>query len=547
MHIVMIAAENAALKGGKAGGIGDVIRDVPLALARQGHQVSVITPGYQRLAQINDSKRLGSINTVFCSQPHALDLYRVAPERRDNVLVDHYVLDHPAFAVCGAGSIYCHDETGPFATDAHKFALFCTAVCDWLIADELHKPDVIHLHDWHASMVAVLRQFHPRYLSLRATHTVFTIHNLSLQGIRPLREDYSSLAHWHPELMTADLWKKSAYIKNIIDPRYNDCINLMRCGLLLSDKVHAVSPGYCQEIQLPSDPAKGFVGGEGLEKDLAFLASEKRLFGILNGCEYPEDGAADHKLVLSNSSQRRKIYQLICDTITQWSGDRDWLPSSYLIALQRVQQWQQRRKPLSVSLLSIGRLTDQKVSLLRAGVQTDNNIPETALDKILSHIHDGIFILIGTGDYRYEQFFTLMMRKHDNFLYLQGFSEELANTLYGAADLFLMPSSFEPCGISQMLAMRAGTPCIVHATGGLKNTVAHNVTGFVFEGDSATRQVDNMLACVSNACDLVVSSTKSDNQSDTNNWQLIKSNASKARFRWDDVVDQYLDALYTVA
>src|SRR5690606_21460540 len=123
MHIVMVAAENAALKGGKVGGIGDVIRDVPLALARQGHQVSVITPGYQRLTQSNNSRRLGSINTVFCSQPRSLDLYRLESGSDDNALVSHYILDHPAFAVCGAGSIYCHDEAGPFATDAHKFAL----------------------------------------------------------------------------------------------------------------------------------------------------------------------------------------------------------------------------------------------------------------------------------------------------------------------------------------------------------------------------------------------------------------------------------------
>ncbi|MBU2097527.1 MAG: glycogen/starch synthase, partial [Gammaproteobacteria bacterium] len=358
MHIVMVAAENAALKGGKAGGIGDVIRDVPVALARQGHQVSVITPGYQRLAQINNSKRLGSINTVFCGQPHTLELYRLESEQHSNALISHYVLDHPLFAACGAGSIYCHDETGPFATDAHKFVLFCTAVCEWLIADELNKPDVVHLHDWHAAMIGVLRRFHPRYQSLRATRTVYTIHNLSLQGIRPLRNDHSSLAHWHPELMLDEVWDNNSDIRQIVDPRYPDCINLMRCGLLSSDKVHVVSPGYCDEIQRPTDLSKGFIGGEGLENDLTVLAAQRRLVGILNGCEYPEPTSANKMLMLRENNQRREILQMISNTISQWSGDREWLPSSYLLAMQRVQGWLQRRKSFLLSLLSIGRPTD---------------------------------------------------------------------------------------------------------------------------------------------------------------------------------------------
>jgi starch synthase len=536
----MIAAENAALKGGKVGGIGDVIRDVPLALARLGHQVSVITPGYQRLAEVNSSKRLGSINTVFCSQPQTLDLYRLESAAHNSSLINHFVLDHAAFAACGAGSIYCHDEFGPFATDAHKFALFCTAVCDWLITDELHKPDVIHLHDWHASMIAVLRKFHPRYQSLQSIHTVYTIHNLSLQGIRPLKDDYSSLEHWHPELLAEALWKNNAEINNIIDPRYKDCINLMRSGLLLSDKVHAVSPGYCEEIQRASDITTGFVGGEGLQDDLQLLATKNRLVGILNGCEYPDTDIRQNPVALQDKEKKPKLFELIQKVLWQWSGESEWIPSSYLLATQRVSQWQQRRKPFPVSLVSIGRLTDQKVSLLRTNVQVDSNKQAgCAADEILRAIGDGIFIMVGTGTSDYEQFFTQLMRKHKNFLYLQGFSEELAAQLYGAADLFLMPSSFEPCGISQMLAMRAGTPCIVHGVGGLKDTVTDGVNGFVFNGNSVQSQLSNMLNCINSACILA--------QQDSESWHLIRNNAGATRFLWDDAIDQYLEKLYSTS
>lgn len=537
MHIVMVAAENAALKGGKVGGIGDVIRDVPLALARQGHQVSVITPGYQRLTQINNSKRLGSLSTVFCGQPQAVELYRIDPAHDAHQRVNHYVLDHPAFAACGAGAIYCHDEAGPFATDAHKFALFCTAVCDWLIADELHQPDVIHMHDWHAAMISVLRRFHPRYRSLQAIHTVYSIHNLSLQGIRPLRDDLSSLAHWHAELMSDKRWQQNPQMQYMVDPRYHDCINLMRCGLMLSDKVHAVSPGYCEEIQRPTDASAGFVGGEGLEVDLQSLSAQKRLVGILNGCEYPQNNtfAPD----LRDARQRRELLQLITQLLMQWAGERDWIPSSYLTALHRVSQWQQRRKAFPVSVVSIGRLTDQKVSLLRVSTNSAVAPAETALDAILRNLGDGIYIMVGTGDPGYEQFFTAMMRKHSNFLYLQGFSEELAHALYGAADLFLMPSSFEPCGISQMLAMRAGTPCLVHGVGGLRNTVTHKVDGFVFGGHSVAEQRDNMLTAFADTCHLL--------QHNPAAWAQIKNNAQAARFLWQDAVKQYQEQLYTAS
>jgi starch synthase len=156
----------------------------------------------------------------------------------------------------------------------------------------------------------------------------------------------------------------------------------------------------------------------------------------------------------------------------------------------------------------------------------------------LASLGDGIFILMGSGDRAMEQFCTRMMQEHTNFLYLQGFSEELADLVYTVGDLFLMPSSFEPCGISQMLSMRAGVPCIVHGVGGLKDTVIHGVNGFVFGGNSRDAQVMDMLDCTSAAIDLA----RSDNKS----WHLIRKNAATARFRWDDVVNDYINKLYAV-
>lgn len=128
------------------------------------------------------------------------------------------------------------------------------------------------------------------------------------------------------------------------------------------------------------------------------------------------------------------------------------------------------------------------------------------------------------------------MARHDNFLFLQGFSEELADALYAAGDLFLMPSSFEPCGISQMLAMRAGTPCIVHEVGGLKDTVESGVNGFSFRGDTPSEQAQNMLDTVVTACGTTAKPAV---------WLNLRRNASNARFSWEVAVQQYQDLLYT--
>lgn len=155
---------------------------------------------------------------------------------------------------------------------------------------------------------------------------------------------------------------------------------------------------------------------------------------------------------------------------------------------------------------------------------------------MLAHLNDGVFIILGSGEEFYEHFFTAAMVRHDNFLFLQGFSEDLADALYAGGDLFLMPSSFEPCGISQMLAMRAGTPCIVHEVGGLKDTVENGVNGFSFRGDAPREQAQNMLDCISVAC---TSTGK------PATWLSLCRNASSARFSWDEAVLQYQDLLYT--
>jgi len=183
--------------------------------------------------------------------------------------VQQWVLDHPGFYPCGVGQIYCNDGSDrPFASDAGKYALFCAAVGQAILNESFGPVDILHLHDWHAAVLAVLREYDPHYARLKAARTVYSIHNLSLQGIRPLRGDISALETWFPRLQ---------YDQAVIcDPRVTHCFNPMRAAIALSDKVHAVSPTYAQEIQRPSQVAKHVYGGEGLETDLVAAAKQRR-------------------------------------------------------------------------------------------------------------------------------------------------------------------------------------------------------------------------------------------------------------------------------
>ena len=223
----MLAAENGALPGGKVGGMGDVIGALPDALAELGCSVTVVTPAYGVFQQLEGATNEGTVKTTVGGETHDVSVVRLRAQEPDTH-VEYWALDHPRFTACGSGRIYCDDPPDqPFATDAEKFALFCFAAGECLIESVLPQPDIIHLHDWHTALIALLRAHHKRYRSLRQSRCVFTIHNLAYQGIRPLRGDYSTLQSWSPELRPK--------LDQIRDPRWPDCLNLMRTGITLSE------------------------------------------------------------------------------------------------------------------------------------------------------------------------------------------------------------------------------------------------------------------------------------------------------------------------
>jgi len=504
MRIWMAAAENGALRGGKVGGVGDVMRDLPAALVAQGHDVSVLCPAYGVFHRQPGAERAGSIRLAFGGRQRVAALYRLPAQASG---VRQFVIEHSLITVGHPGRIY-HDDGPhrPFATDAGRFAFFSAALAAW-VEQARQPPEVLHLHDWHTGPVLFLRRFDASHRRLRSLRCVFSIHNLAYQGIRPLAGQPSSLESWFPGL---------AYDRaEVVDPRYPDCVNPMAMGVRLADRINTVSPGYAREILQPSDPDRGFIGGEGLERDLQQAGEAGRLVGILNGCTYP------------GPVQRRPGWERLRAMI----ASEPHLFAAYPRVESGLARLPRRRPP--VVMLSIGRVTGQKSALFLQEVRPG----QTALEAILELPgNDFVFIMLGSGETAMESRLAEIAARADRFLFLRGYSDSLPELLYAGSDLFLMPSSFEPCGISQMLAMRAGTPCVVHAVGGLRDTVRDGINGFSFRGASPTAQGRRFVAAVKRALEM--------HRNEPGRWKTISEAAATARFTWDAAARRYLSELY---
>ena len=522
MHVLMVSAENGALSGGKVGGLGDVIGEVPPALARKGCSVSVVTPSYGFLHRRHEASAAGRLSFRFSGADHQAALHAVKPSSNPGEGVRHYVIDHPVFAPPAEGfksnGIYCTDPAeAPFATDATRFAFFGAAVAKAFKEHAFGAVDVLHLHDWHAAFLMIFRRYDSGYRVLDGVRCVFSIHNLAFQGIRPFEGNPSSLAAWYPHLVLPR--------HEIADPRWPNCVNPMAAGIRLADAVHTVSPSYAEEICRPSAPP-GFFGGEGLEADLLAARAQGRLFGILNGCRYPKDRGP-------GALGFRGLCRLLRETVLGWAERASAPASAHLAAHSRLaERGALPGRPATV-LTAVTRVVEQKLLLLKAPGTNGSPAMHALLEALGPR---GIFILLGTGDAGYEQFLMETGVRFRNFIFLNGYSDEAARALYANGDLFIMPSSFEPCGISQMLAMRDGQPCVVHRTGGLKDTVTHGVNGFCFEGGTVAEQADNFVSVCLQAMEL--------QKMQPERWQGIRRNASAARFSWGDSSAAYLAQLY---
>jgi starch synthase len=470
----MIASE--AQPFSKTGGLADVAAALPKALARLGHDVTLVTPRYRDVA---DGPVVGNVSVEVAAyrfNARLMEVSTVAPSRkrvdRPRRVPRALVLDCPE--LYDREGLY-YNAQGDFADNAVRYAVLSAAAIDWA-ATQSTAFDIIHAHDWQGGLTPV----YARRLNVR---TVFTVHNLAYQGVF----DKS----WVPRLGLS--WQD--FTMNGFE--FFDRLSFMKAGLNFADAITTVSPTYAKEIQRPE---------YGSALDGVIRRRSDALVGILNGIDYDEwDPASDRYLpapfnagdVSGKQAAKRALLETFGFTIS------DDLMKRPVVGM-------------------VSRMVDQKGLDLIAAVAGE--LPGL----------EATFTIVGTGEPRYQDMWRALSRRAPHRISaFVGFDERRAHLVEGGADIFLMPSRFEPCGLNQMYSLRYGTVPVVRAVGGLVDTVRpYNPrngqgNGFLF----AAYQPRVMLETLSSA--LATYPNKKI-------WTRLQKNGMRADVSWDRSAGEYV-------
>jgi len=470
LSILMVASE--AHPYAKTGGLAEVAAALPDALARLGHRVTLVLPRYRGIDLSGSRSQAASISIGGRVQ---LVSFHAREERQGVTVV---FVDVPEL-FDRAGGLY-NVEGVDYPDNAWRFAVFSRAALEYvrLLGQ---RPSIIHAHDWQAGLVSVYpkMQFSPDPI-VGGVPAIFTIHNLAFQGIFP--PTTLPLIGFGPELLDVqalEYWNQISYLKG---------------GINFSERLTTVSPTYAREILTPEF---GF-GFEGVLQRRA-----DALTGILNGIDVdrwnPENdefiGASYSRRDLSGKRTARRVLLEAAGLRSSGADDRP------VIGL-------------------ISRLTLQKGFDLIAA----------AADDLMAL--DAVWVLLGSGDREYEDLWRNLAARYPNRVSATiGFDERLAHQIEAGADMFLMPSRYEPSGLNQMYSLRYGTAPIVRATGGLDDTVKDasepGGNGFKFSGYSPAA----MVATVRRALDLFRRPKE---------WKKIQQNGMKQDFSWDASAREYV-------
>lgn len=476
MQIVFASAECAPFV--KTGGLGDVAGSLPAALVRAGAEVIVMVPKY---ATIKDEYK--------AQMEHFADFYVSLGWRNEYCGLEKLEHDGVTYMFVDNERYFARDYPYGFFDDGERFAFFSKAITESL----QHLPagfecDILHCNDWQTALAPVfLREFYQGLPLYDRVKTVFSIHNVAFQGqfSDTVMEDILGVAHI-PAAAT--------------QLRFDACsINYMLGALHYADAITTVSPTYASEIQTPEF-------GEGL--DGVLRERSYALQGILNGIDVAAFDPATDKRIAANYTVEDRSGKAVCKAKLQEELGLDVRDD----------------RPLMVM---VTRLTRQK----------GMDLVMYALDRILS---GGVQVaVLGTGDRDYEDGLRYFQDKYPGTMAARiEFDPALSQRMYAAADMFLMPSKFEPCGLSQIIAMRYGTLPIVRETGGLKDTVipynefTGEGTGFSFSNFNG----DEMGDAVFRAARLFWDNRDA--------WNQLVTQAMSQDFSWTRSADKYLDLYF---
>lgn len=429
----------------KTGGLGDVGGSLPPALLAQGIDVRLLLPAYpSAIAQAGPLKRIAELDL----RPFFRPVVRLLEGRLPGTRVKVWLVDCPP-AFDRAGNPYHNANDQPWPDNAQRYTLFARVASAIALgkANLRWRPDVVHAHDWQTGLVpALLASETPR------PATVFTIHNLAYQGLFP-RTTFDALQ------LDPALWSLEAL-------EFHGQLSFIKGGLAFADRLTTVSPNYAREIQ-----AARF--GHGLDGLLRWRSDVLR--GILNGIDTHEWNPARDPHLVSHYSAAKPAGKLANKLVLQAEIG---LPPSEQPVLGLVGRlvWQK----------GIDLVLELLPALARRGVQ---------------------LVILGEGEHQYEEALRQAAITHAGWMSVRvGYDEGLAHRIEAGADLFLMPSRFEPCGLNQLYSLRYGTVPIVHRVGGLADTVTDTdeagqdstANGFVFGEESPVAllaAIDRALAC----------------------------------------------------
>ena len=472
MKILFVASEAAPYV--KTGGLGDVIGALPRALAKRGHDILVVVPRYGAI----DGQHFGlrdtgrRVEVQFPGLNAGAHVHVHVPAER----LRYLFLQNPWY---DRKELY--GEGGKDYRDNHKrFALLCAGALE-AAKQQNFAPDAVHAHDWQAALVPLIlkRGWAGRPPPFRA-RCVFTIHNVAYQGIFP-REAMAELG------LPGDLFNPDAL-------EFYGSVNLMKAGLVFAEKLTTVSPTYAREIVESPET------GAGLEGLLRHRKAD--LTGIMNGVDYEHWSPETDPALEARYSAQDLSGKALCKSALQHELGLEAEPDSLLCA-------------------AIGRLAHQK----------GYDILAQALPGMMERKTQ--FALLGTGDNALEEEFAALAERYPGRISAQlRFDDRLAHRIEAGADVFLMPSRFEPCGLNQLYSLRYGALPLVHAVGGLNDSIQEGPQGWGFRFDEESPKA--LLAALDRALALF---------RDKPAWQAAVQRAMSRDHSWARAAEQY-EALY---
>jgi len=449
------------------GGLADVAGSLPKSLVEEGCECSVIMPYYKKSISAADQKTLKFVTEFYVPVGWRSQYCGVFKTVISGVT--YYLIDNEYYFARDFG-IYGYFD------DAERFAFFSRAVLE-TIKHTGEVPDIINSNDWQCALIPVYFNIYYRYQhDMRKIRNVFTIHNIAYQGKYgfDLLEDILSIPR-HMAMLV----------------EYDGDINLMKGALEVADKITTVSSTYAEEI---FDP--WFACG----LDRALSNKKFKTCGFLNGIDLDAHNPATDKAIAEKFSVKKKSGKKTCKSALL---EKVGLPNG--------------DEPV---IAIVSRLVEHKgVDLIRE-----------VFDDIVNMGYKAV--VLGSGDGEYESFFHEAQNRHPGKVsFVCGYVPDLARMIYAGADMFLMPSKSEPCGLAQMISLRYGTIPVVRATGGLKDSIIdcgdESGTGFTF----LTYNAHDMLASIQRAYELY---------NDSKAWGALVTRAMKADFSWKQSAKLYI-------